>query len=129
MMYRETQKPQYLEEAEKIAAFLLDHPRLPEDGIPYWDFDAADIPDTYRDASAGAIMASALLELNHLTGTERYRKAAEKMIRSLSGEKSKAPIGQNGGLILINSVGHFPGDSAMIGRGSCWEKVCQYVSI
>ncbi|QEC52598.1 glycosyl hydrolase family 88 [Anseongella ginsenosidimutans] len=111
MMYRETEKKPYLDQAKKIAAFMLKHPNLPEDGIPYWDFDAPGIPDTYRDASAGAIMASALLELNHITGDREYLAAAEKMIRSLSGEKYKAPVGENGGFILLHSVGHLPGNS------------------
>lgn len=114
MMYRETQEKQYLIQAQHIADFLLRHPNLPEDGIPYWDFDAPGIPDTYRDASAGAIMASALLELSRFSGggkSREYRKAAEKMIRSLSSEQYKAPIGENGGFLLLHGVGHLPGNS------------------
>ena len=64
MMYRETQQKHYLVHAKKVANYILTHPRMPEDGIPYWDYDAPDIPDTYRDASAGAIMASAFIELS-----------------------------------------------------------------
>src|SRR5688572_10777381 len=60
MCYRETRDPAYLELAENIALFLLTHPRLPFDYIPYWDFDAS---DGTRDASAAAIIASALYEL------------------------------------------------------------------
>ena len=41
----------------------MNHPRLPEDKIPYWDFDAPGIPNELRDASAGALMASAFIEL------------------------------------------------------------------
>lgn len=52
----------------RTAAFILGHPRLPDDGVPYWDFDAPGIPGTYRDASAGAIVASALLELSRFVG-------------------------------------------------------------
>ena len=63
MMYRETRQSEYLAQAGKIARFLMSHPRLPADKIPYWDFDAPNITDAPRDASAAAIMASALLEL------------------------------------------------------------------
>ena len=56
MMYRETLDRNYLEQARRIAGFICNHPNLPEDGIPYWDFNAPDIPSAYRDASAGAIM-------------------------------------------------------------------------
>lgn len=114
MMYRDTKDEAYLNQAKGIADFLLDHPNLPEDEIPYWDFDAPDIPDTYRDASAGAIMASALLELSRFAQgdeAERYREAAEDMLRSLSAPPYKAETGTNGGFLLAHSVGSLPGDS------------------
>lgn len=58
MMYRQTGKKEYLDHAIKIGKYIMNHPRLPKDKIPYWDFDAPDIPKADRDASAGAIMAS-----------------------------------------------------------------------
>ncbi len=64
MMARETGQRAYLAQAVKIAQFIMNHPRLPADKVPYWDFDAPGIPDAPRDASAAAIMASALLELS-----------------------------------------------------------------
>jgi len=64
MCYRETKDPRYLQHAENIAAFILHHPNLPKDLVPYWDFDAPNIPNEPRDASAAAIIASALFELS-----------------------------------------------------------------
>ena len=87
MMYRETLKPEYLRQARAIADFICSHPRLPEDGIPYWDFDAPDIPAALRDASAGAIIASALIELSQLdpsADASRWLAMAQKQLRSLS---------------------------------------------
>src|SRR6187431_1221013 len=63
VMFRETKDKKYLDQAEHIADFLLNHPNLPKDKVPYWDFNAPDIPNTQRDASAAAIAASGLLEL------------------------------------------------------------------
>ena len=63
VMYRFNKDKKYLDQANKIASFILNHPNLPADKIPYWDFNAANIPNAKRDASAGAITASALLEL------------------------------------------------------------------
>src|SRR5690606_23325727 len=63
VMYRETNNPIYLDQANHIAQFILGHPNLPKDEIPYWDFDAADIPAAPRDVSAGAVICSSLLEL------------------------------------------------------------------
>ena len=38
MMYREAKKQAYLEQANHIAQFLMNHPNMPADKIPYWDF-------------------------------------------------------------------------------------------
>jgi hypothetical protein len=64
VMYRETHDKKYLDQANHIAGFLLNNPNLPADKIPYWDYDAPGIPNALRDASAAAIMASALIELS-----------------------------------------------------------------
>ncbi len=113
LMYRFTKDSKYLDQANKIAAFVLDNPQLPKDKIPYWDFNAPDIPNAKRDASAGAITASALLELaQYSTGKQKkkYVTAATTMIRSLSQHYKSAP-GANNGFILEHSVGHLPGNS------------------
>jgi unsaturated chondroitin disaccharide hydrolase len=109
--YRDTRNPSYLQKAKKIADFILHHPRLPADKIPYWDFDAPGIPNTLRDASAAAIMASALLELSGYADTteaNEYLEAAETILWTLSGKKYIAAAGTNGGFILQHGVGHKP---------------------
>lgn len=114
MMYRETLQPRYLEQARHIAQFITSHPRLPEDGIPYWDFDAPDIPNAPRDASAGAVMASAFIELSQLDPTAEASKwlaMAEKQLRSLTSPAYLANVGEQGGFILKHSVGSLPGKS------------------
>lgn len=108
MMYRETQQKHYLVHAEKIANYILTHPHMPEDGIPYWDYDAPDIPDTYRDASAGAIMASAFIELSTMIQGELSRKClimAETQLKTLTSPEYLAEPGTNGNFILKHSVG------------------------
>ena len=109
MMYRETGEERYLQQAELIADFLLRHPRLPEDMVPYWDFDAPGIPDAPRDASAAAVMASALVELSQAAqnpeAARKYREAAQMQIRSLAADTYLAAPGTNGGFILKHSVG------------------------
>ena len=109
--YRETKDRKYLEQANKIAAFILNHPNLPTDKIPYWDFNAPDIPNALRDVSAATIMASALLELSGYVNKElstKYFKAAETILKNLSTEQYKAAAGTNGGFLLKHSVGHKP---------------------
>lgn len=114
LMYRFSKNKTYLHHARKIAAFILHHPNLPADKIPYWDFDAPNIPDAKRDASAGAITASALLELaQYTTGAEKreFIDAAETMLHSLSGDAYRAKAHENGGFLLKHSVGALPYNS------------------
>jgi unsaturated chondroitin disaccharide hydrolase len=111
VMYRETKDKKYLDQANNIAKFLLNNPNLPADKIPYWDFNASNIPNALRDASAAAVMASALLELCRYTSkadAQTYFKTAEAIIKTLSSPTYKAKPETNGGFILQHSVGHFP---------------------
>jgi len=109
MSYRFTGLPEFLEQAEKIAEFMLDHPRLPEDLVPYWDFDAPDIPDVARDASAASITASALYELSTMVPdrSEYYKQMADDMLASLY-HNFRSPDGGNLGFVLGHSTGHHP---------------------
>jgi hypothetical protein len=114
MMYRETGFQRYLDQAQHIADYLINHPNMPEDKIPYWDYDAPGIPDAKRDASAGAIMASALIELSGFVAPgkkDQYLPIAEKQIRSLASPAYMAKKGENGDFILMHSVGSLPGKS------------------
>ena len=114
LMYRFTKDPTYLEHAKKVAGFLINHPNLPADKIPYWDYDAKDIPHTYRDVSAASILASALLELSQYSNKqekEKYTKTAKKILESLSTDAYRNKPGENGGFILKHSVGGLPFNS------------------
>jgi hypothetical protein len=109
--YRETKDQRYLDQARHIAQFLLTNPNLPTDKIPYWDYNAPLIPGALRDASAAAIMASALLELSaYVKGSEAktYRTSAELILQQLSSDHYKATAGTNGGFVLKHSVGNMP---------------------
>ena len=113
-MYRDTRLQRYLDQAMHIADFLINHPNMPSDGIPYWDFNAPGIPDALRDASAGAIMASALIELSGYAGqpaADLYRQFAEKQLRTLCSPEYLDEAGSNGNFILKHSVGSLPGNS------------------
>ncbi|MGV3509259.1 MAG: glycoside hydrolase family 88 protein [Sphingobacteriaceae bacterium] len=111
VMYRETKDKKYLDQANNIAKFILNHPNLPEDKIPYWDFNAPGIPNAPRDVSAGAVMCSALVELAKYADSKdskRYFKAAEVMLKSMMSPAYRASIGTNGGFLLMHGVGNHP---------------------
>lgn len=113
MTYRETGDQAYLKQAIRIANFLLNHKNLPEDLIPYWDFDAPDIPHAPRDASAAAIICSALYELQRYVPAKRdkYLQAANKILKTLSSDNDLARAGEKNNFLLKHAVGHMPKNS------------------
>jgi rhamnogalacturonyl hydrolase YesR len=109
--YRETGDTKYLEAAEKIAAYVKQN--LPADFVPYWDYNDPAIPNTYHDASAAAISASALYMLSSLTdkGKAEYASLADKILDNLSSPEYLAEIGANGGFLIKHCVGSLPAKS------------------
>jgi rhamnogalacturonyl hydrolase YesR len=120
--YRFTKDQKFLNFAENIANYILHNPNMPEDGVPYWDYNAGDTtlkpewkydasryPVIPRDASAAAITSSALFELSTYSkgyGAE-FKNAAVKILLSLI---SPAYMGVPGDkyFILNHCVGNIP---------------------
>lgn len=111
MMYDRTGMTEFLTQAENIARIVLR--RLPEDGIPYWDFDSDKIPDELKDASAAAIMASAFARLSSLSNDSELSVScldmAKKQVLRLCSEDYLSKVGENGDFLLKHSVGNIPG--------------------
>lgn len=110
MVFRETQDRRFLDLACKVTDAYLK--RLPEDYVPYWDFDDPAIPDAPRDASAAGVVASALLELQAYVTPEKrdeYRDSAVKMLASLSSDEFRS--GDKRHSFLDHSTGHKPAGS------------------
>lgn len=106
--HRETGRQDFLETAKKLSDHFLN--RLPEDGIPYWDFDDPAIPNTPKDASAAAVAACGMLELSGLVNDDaekqKYYSAAVKLIELLS--TTEYLSGEENQAVLKHSVGHMP---------------------
>lgn len=110
MVYRETKDPRFLDFAQKVTDVYLS--RLPEDHIPYWDFDVPQTDSTPRDASAACVVASALLELSDYVDEAKaaqYHTEAENMLASLANEKYRS--GNKNCSFLLHSTGHHPAGS------------------
>lgn len=123
-VYRETKDKRFLNAAINMADFFLDHPNLPKDKIPYWDFNVGQAgykPDwdfepnrfkeTPRDASAAAITSSALLELStYVDGNEKekYYNAAVSILKSLSSDTYLNTDNNNPYFLLKHSTGNLP---------------------
>jgi unsaturated chondroitin disaccharide hydrolase len=84
--YNFTRDPFFLETAERCAGYYLKN--TPDNGVPYWDYGAPDIPDEPLDSSAAAIAAGAFLKLKDLDvkkeSRETYRNAALTILATLS---------------------------------------------
>jgi len=109
MTYRFTKEKRYLDAARKAADYFLKH--LPCDHVPYWDFQAPGIPVEPRDASASAIVASALFELSGYVqkkDREGYLNAAKNILTALS-EKPYISTGTLSSGILNHATGNRPG--------------------
>jgi hypothetical protein len=112
LAFRETKDRVYLDQAIRIASYIMDHPNFPSDCIPYWDFETPDIPETDRDASAAAIIASALVELSgypEVTEPEQYLLIAENILSSFITEGYIAGRDECENFILKHCIGNFPG--------------------
>lgn len=110
VVYRETKDVRYLDFVQKVTDVYLKN--LPEDYVPYWDFNDPSIPDAPRDASAACVVASALLELSGYLPAEKaleYKQAAVKMLASLSSDKYQC--GKSKPAFLLHSTGHLPAGS------------------
>ena len=111
MCYRETKNVAYLRQAENVAKFILHHPNLPADKVPYWDFNAPNIPNEPRDASAAGVIASGLFELaKYSKNKKEYLAVANTILQSLT-KNYRSPIGENKGFILLHSTGSKPANS------------------
>lgn len=112
MVYRFTRDKSFLQMAQNIARFFLNHPNLPEDKVPYFDFDVFDDPDieNFRDTAAAAVAASGLLELADfvpVSEATRYRETALVMLRSLASPVYSAATGSNGHFLLKHATGRW----------------------
>jgi unsaturated chondroitin disaccharide hydrolase len=84
LMHRWTGERDFLDAATRTADWWLAH--VPTDRVAFWDFDDPAIPNTTRDTSATAIVATSLLKLGALVPDARgaaYRAAGETTARAL----------------------------------------------
>lgn len=119
MTYRETKEQKFLDAAVKAADYYLKN--LPEDLVPLWDFHvgvegytpgkrsyATEFQEKLKDASAAAIVCSALFELGELANNPSYTDTAIKMLHSLASPAYRAELGKNANFIIMHCVGSIP---------------------
>jgi len=110
MTFRETGDSVFLDHAKKIAAYLMNHPQMPDDKVPYWDLKDPEIPNAPRDVSAAAIIASALLELSEYDEEKKddYVQYATDILVNLNSDYRYQPSSKENFFYLDQSVGNMP---------------------
>jgi len=122
LMYRYTKDDVYLDFAENIAAYIMNHPNMPEDHIPYWDYhvnqpgyqpvwdyNPDDFDEILRDVSASVIAASALMELaQYSTDGQKYVDYAKETVVNVSTPNYRATADEDNYFLLKKSVGSIP---------------------
>ena len=110
MAYRCTGYRRYIEQAIKTFNMMKNHTNMAGDCVAWWDMCCPDIPNTYRDVSTSSIMASALYEISTMDveNPSQYKEYADRIMTSLAGPAYRAKLGENGGFILMHSVGSIP---------------------
>ena len=113
MCYRFTKQQSYLDAAHKIARFIIDHRPSENDYVPYWDYDAPNIPNEPRDVSTASCIASALYEISTMDVEDAvaYKTYADSIMTSLGSPAYRAALGTNGNFLLMHSVGSIPHNS------------------
>lgn len=81
LAYKYTGCDRFLEISKKCCDYFMTH--LNALDLPCWDFSAADQVFAPWDSSAALICASGMLELHELTGEERYRADALRLLRAV----------------------------------------------
>jgi len=106
--YLFTGEPLFLETAERCARFYLRN--TPENGVPYWDCAAPNIPNEPLDSSAAAIAAVAFWKLKDIQGisenSDVYRNATLSILSTLTSEEFSGDKSGEG--ILRHGVYHRP---------------------
>ena len=113
-VYQDLGDPAYLDRAVSAADYFIR--RLPQDTVPYWDFDAPGIPDEEKDASASAIAASAFIQLSEATGDPKYRKEAIRQLTALSSAEYLAGTDDKMGGLIRHQTGNKPSKGTELGR-------------
>jgi unsaturated chondroitin disaccharide hydrolase len=101
LAYRYTGRKEYIDDFKNVTGYFLDH--LPEDLVPYWDFEFTDGSGEPRDSSSASIAACGMLEMAKYMEPEDgqiYTDIAKKIMKSVVDNYAVKNIEESNGLVL-----------------------------
>ncbi|MDO5416215.1 MAG: glycoside hydrolase family 88 protein [Lachnospiraceae bacterium] len=101
LSYRYLKNPEYMDLFCKVTDYFLAH--LPEDLVPYWDFDFDTGSTQPRDSSASAAAICGILEMSQYLDEEKrtvYLAAADRMLRALADHCQNQDLQKSDGILL-----------------------------
>ena len=99
--YRYTKEEKYIDAFRTVTEYFLSH--LPEDLVPYWDFEFTDGSDQPRDSSAAVIAACGMLEMAKYLPEEDaafYSRKASEIMKSIYDNYAVKDHESSNGLVL-----------------------------
>mgnify|MGYP001459876570 FL=1 len=114
MMYKYSKDTAHLNTSKRLLGYYLKN--KPADHIPFWDYQAPDLPNTYHDASAASITCAALIDLYNSTSDTAYLVYAEQIIDELTKPFYMNTNSTNAHLLLRHSTGGTNGYEADVAQ-------------
>ena len=118
LSYRYLKNPEYVDLFCRVTDYFIEH--LPEDLVPYWDFDFDTGSDEPRDSSAAAITICGILEMAKYLEKEKadkYLEAADKMLRALIDHCANTDMTVSNGLLLHGTYARDSKENTCTNRG------------
>lgn len=101
MAYSKLRDKEYIDIFRRVTDFFIKH--LPEDLVPYWDFDFDTGSGEPRDSSAGVIAVCGMLEMSkYLEADEArcYTGAAKRILKAVTDKCAVCDSKESNGLLL-----------------------------
>ncbi len=118
LSYRYLKNPEYVDLFCRVTDYFIEH--LPEDLVPYWDFDFDTGSDEPRDSSASAITICGILEMAKYLDKEKadkYLEAADKLLRALIDHCANTDMTVSNGLLLHGTYARDSKENTCTNRG------------
>lgn len=118
LSYRYLKDPSYIDLFCTVTDYFIEH--LPDDLVPYWDFDFDTGSEEPRDSSASAITICGIYEmLPHLepAQAEKYKNVADRMLRALVDRCGNGDLRQSNGLLLHGTYARDSKENTCKNRG------------